>query len=492
MTHYRTNARLVGVLVLAASTLSGLGAVLPAKATATANAAATDDSIEDFIDSVMPASAVPGLAYAVVADGEITSVGARGVVKLGSDTPVTADTPFVIGSISKSFTALAVMQLVEAGKIGLDTELSHYLDEFAGKPAGAITIRQLLSHTSGFSTLQGNAGHSDAAGENDELARGVDQLAEVTPANDPDEKWEYSNANYEILGHVVEVVSGTDYRTYLATNILEPLGMDHSFVADGEIHESMATGHVPWFGTKLPVADNTTDRATAPQGGIIASANDVARYLSMMMNGEDDVLSADGKALMMRPASDVSPGYGLGWYVESDTGAVWHSGASPGVESLATLLPADTKAVIVLVNGGGGMGFGETDHLRIGISDMALGLDYYDGSESTRQALFLGLIVLPIFYLLSMVWAWLRRAKVRAKTRSGVSGLFSLWFPLLTTLAAAWVFLDLVPRLNGTPITHWVLFQPDVVLLFVASAVMGVIWAGFRLGVAYTGESGPA
>jgi len=138
------------------------------------------------------------------------------------------------------------------------------------------------------------------------------------------------------------------------------------------------------------------------------------------------------------------------------------------------------------------MGFGETDHLRIGISDMALGLDYYDGSESTRQALFLGLIVLPIFYLLSMVWAWLRRAKVRAKTRSGVSGLFSLWFPLLTTLAAAWVFLDLMPRLNGTPITHWVLFQPDVVLLFVASAVMGVIWAGFRLGVAYTGKSGPA
>ena len=118
-----------------------------------------EDSIEDFIDSEMPASGVPGLAYAVVADGEITSVGARGVVRIGGDSEVTPDTPFLTGSISKSFTALAVMQLVEAGEIDLDAEISQYLDGFSGRPAGAITIRQLLSHTSGFSTLQGNASH---------------------------------------------------------------------------------------------------------------------------------------------------------------------------------------------------------------------------------------------------------------------------------------------------------------------------------------------
>ena len=225
--------------------------------------------------------------------------------------------PFVTGSISKSFTALAVMQLVEAGKIDLDTEVSHYLDGFSGQPAGAITIRQLLSHTSGFSTLQGNASHTDSAGGKDELARRVDQLAEVTPAYEPDERWEYSNANYQILGRLIEVVSGQEFQAYVTTNILEPVGMEHSFVADGEIHESMATGHTPWFGTKRPLPDNTTDRGTAPQGGIIASANDLARYMQMMMNGEDDVLSAEGKALMMRPASETSPFYGFGWFVDS-------------------------------------------------------------------------------------------------------------------------------------------------------------------------------
>ena len=169
-------------------------------------------SIEDVIDGEMPASGVPGLAYAVVADGEIASVGARGFVRIGGDGRVTPDTPFLTGSISKSFTALAVMQLVEAGEVDLDAEVAQYLDGFSGRPAGAITIRQLLSHTSGFSTVQGNASHTDATSGTDELARQVDGLAEVNPAYEPGERWEYSNTNYEILGRVIEVVSGQEYQ----------------------------------------------------------------------------------------------------------------------------------------------------------------------------------------------------------------------------------------------------------------------------------------
>ena len=462
----------------------GLGAAL--------TAAAPEGSIEDFIDRAMPASGVPGLAYAVVADGDITTVGAHGVVRSGSQAEVTPDTPFVTGSISKSFTALAVMQLVEAGRIDLNTQLSAYLDGFSGRPAGAITIRQLLSHTSGFSTLQGNASHTDTTGAKDELARRVDQLAELTPAYEPDRRWEYSNTNYQILGRLIEVVSGQEFEAYVATNILEPIGMEHSFVADGEIHDSMATGHRPWFGTKRPLPDNTTDRGTAPQGGIVASANDLARYMRMMMNGEDDVLSAEGKALMMLPASDVSPSYGFGWFVDSSTGAVWHDGMSPGFETLATMVPAEKKAVVVLVNGGSGMGFGETGHLRVGISDRALGLDYdTEGSGWSNKALFIGAVTLPIIYVFSMIWAWVRRSTIRAK-RSGHFGLFSLWFPLLTTLFAAWVIFSLVPRLGGAPIGTIILFNPSFGWALFASAVAGVLWAVFRLGVAYTGRSRPA
>ena len=290
---------------------------------------------------------------------------------------------------------------------------------------------------------------------------------------------------------MVEVVSGQEFQAYVAQHILEPLGMEDSFVADGEVHEDMATGHLPWFGTKRPLPDRPTDRATAPQGGIVASASDLARYLQMMMNGEDDVLSAEGKALMMRPASAASPSYGFGWKLDPSTGAVWHDGSSPGVETLAMMVPAEKKAAVVLVNGGSGFGFGETGHLRVGIADRALGLDDVEGSGWSRKALFIGLVALPIIYLLSMVWAWLRRTKVRAKVSSGLPGLFSLWFPLLTTLAAAWVLLGLVPNLFGTPLGTLRLFAPDLVLALVATAVTGVLWSVFRLAVAYTGSSGP-
>lgn len=299
-------------------------------------------SIDDVLNREMPTSGVPGLAYAVVSDGEITS-GARGVVALGSSREVTPDTPFLTGSISKSFTALSVMQLVEAGRIQLDAGVSQYLEVFSdrGTPSD-ITVRQLLSHTSGYSTLQGNASHADNTGRKDELAQRVEQLAEVAPAHAAGE-WEYSNTNYQILGRVVEVVSGQEYQTYVAEHILEPLGMEHSFVADGEVHDSMASGHTPWFGTKRPIPVNRPARATAPQGGIVASAHDLARYLQMMINGQDDVLSAPGKELMMRPASPASPFYGLGWFVDSGDGTVWHSGASPGYETLATLIPTQNR-----------------------------------------------------------------------------------------------------------------------------------------------------
>ncbi len=447
-------------------------------------------AIDAVIDAEMPASGVPGLAYAVVADGEITSVGARGVVELGTDAEITPDTPFLTGSISKSFTALSVMQLAEAGEIRLDAPVSQYLAGFSGHVAGEISVRQLLSHTSGYSTLQGNASHTDVTGARDELAERVDQLAEVGPAHNPEEAWEYSNTNYQILGRIVEVVSGQAYQAYVADHVLEPIGMSNSFVADGEVHESMATGHRPWFGTKQPLPENTTHRATAPQGGVVASANDLARYLRIMMNGHDDVLSAAGKSEMMRPASAASPFYGLGWFVDPGNATAWHSGTSPGYETLATMIPSEKKGVVVLVNAGSGIGFGETTHLRNGITAAALGLDYDgEGARLSQKALFVSLVLLPLVYALSMIWAWRHRVAIRAK--AGPFGLFSLWFPVLTTLTAAWVLLRLVPHLFGTPLANIRLFQPDLGVALIAAAVTGVLWSVSRLAVAYTGPRGP-
>lgn len=468
-----------------AAVVFGLGAVVPAPASA--------DSIETFIDHEMPASRVPGLAYAVVADGEPTSGGARGVLRAGGNQEVTTDTPFLSGSISKSFTALAVMQLVEAGQVDLDAGLAQYLSDFSGQPAGVVTIRQLLSHTSGFSTLQGNTSIGDNSGGADELARRVEALAGVTPAYLPGQRWEYSNTNYEVLGRVIEVVSGQEYQAYIAEHILEPVGMHDSFVADGEVHPAMATGHTPWFWTTRALPENTTRRGTAPQGGVVASAADLGRYLQMMMNGRDDVLSAEGKSQMMRPAGGAATFYGFGWFVDTRDGTVWHSGSTPGVETLVTMVPSEQRGAVVLVNGGSGVGFGETTALRDGITALALGLDYEgEGSRWPQKALFLSLALLPVLYLVSILWAWRHSAAIRAKTRAGLPGLFSLWFPLFTTLVAAWVILLFVPNQMGAPISTIRLFQPDFGLVLIACAVTGVLWAVSRLVVAYTGRSRPA
>jgi len=192
----------------------------------------------------------------------------------------------------------------------------------------------------------------------------------------------------------------------------------------------------------------------------------------------------------MRPASAASPSYGFGWFVDPD-GSVWHTGLSPGFETLAWMLPAQEKGAVVLVNRVGGIGFAENTELRTGIAAMALGVDYIgEGSRWSQKALFIGLVLLPIVYLLSMIWAWRHRADIRAK--SGIAGQFSLWFPLLTTLAAAWVILVLVPSLFGAPLATVRLFQPDFALVLFATAVAGVLWAVFRLVVAYTGRSGRA
>jgi hypothetical protein len=141
-----------------------------------------------------------------------------------------------------------------------------------------------------------------------------------------------------------------------------------------------------------------------------------------------------------------------------------------------------------LVNATSGIGFGEATQLLRGIAARGVGLDYEgEGSRGSQKALFVALTLMPFGFLLSIVWAWLHRDGLRAK--SGAFGRFSLWFPLVTTLGMAWVFFWLVPRLFGLSIGTLRLFLPDLALAMTASAVTGVLWAVFRLGVAYSGRS---
>ena len=492
--HALVHARPAGPLVGALGCLLLIGLLVAGPAQGAAPSAVEPDEVRRAvgaaIDAELPGSGAPGVAWAVV-DGDEVVAGATGLTRAGGDEPVTEDTPFVLGSISKSITAVAVLQLVEAGRLDLEDPVGEHLDGFAGTAAGEVTLRQLLSHTSGWSTAQGNASHRDGAGGDDELATRVAALAGVEPEHQRGE-WEYSNTNYQLLGRVVEIAGEASYQDYVATRVLEPLGMTDSFVSDGEVHPGMATGHRPWFWTKRPMAEDLpTARFTAPQGGVVASARDLARYLRMMMNGRDDVISAEHKALMMRSAGPSSPYYGLGWVVDRDT--VWHTGTSPGGETQATMVPTLGRGVVVLVDAGSGTGFGETTRLREAVTAAGLGRAYVGpGRPWGRQLLFVSLTLLPVGYLFSMLWAWRHRDALRRKRVQGFAGRFSLWFPLLTTAVAAWVMLLLVPALYGSPIRNILLFTPDLGMVLVAGAVTGVAWAVLRLVLAHARGSRPA
>lgn len=442
---------------------------------------------DDFVDTQMEGSALPGVAWAVI-DGDNVTTGARGVVAEGGDAPVTGDTRFLLGSISKSFTALGIMQLAEAGTLDLDQPVSRYLGDFANKPAGPITLRQLLGHTSGYSTLQGNSAPADTEALPDAIARRAAWFAQQAPAHPPGTRWEYSNANYLILGRVIETVSGMRYPDYIAANIFEPLGMDRSYVSDGTAQGTLAQGHVPWFGSMRATEAKWSGLGSAPQGGIVSTASDLARYLRMMMNGRDDILSAAGKARMLEPAGDAAPGYGFGWMLDGAEGSAYHTGLSPGFETIAAMISAKKRGVVVLTNGGSGMGFAETTQLRYGLVARALDLPPPGNTgRGMRIANFLSLATGPIIFVLAMAWALMKRGSLRAK-RASAFGRFSLWFPLLATAGLAWACLFAIPNLFGVSLTTLALFQPDMTLLLKATAILGLVWAAVRLGIAYGGH----
>jgi len=444
------------------------------------------DSMSDFIETEMVAAKAPGLAYAVIEDGEVLSY-AYGAASKGSDTPMTVDTPFVIASISKSFTAMAIMKLVEDGKIDLDSSILTYLSAFKNQPTGIITVRQLLSHTSGYSTKQGNGTDIDRRQDKDALQRQVTRIAQWKPHHAPDTRWQYSNANYLILGALIEQVSGDDYAHYIQSKILDPIGMTNSFVGDGEVYQNMADGHQPWFWTKRRLAHKHTDRVTAPMGGVIATASDLGLYLSVMLNDEDDIITAKSKSIMMQPASELSSFYGFGWYIDASNKTVSHSGLSPGIETLATLSPEKKKGVVILMNSNSGMGFGVNAALFQGITAKTLDLDFNnDANYWGTKSLLLMFMGLPLIFILAMIRLVFRREGLYAK--SGISGAFSLWFPLLTTLALAWVCVYLIPTLFGVSLKSLYPYQPDFVIALIATAVTGVIWTLLRLGVFYCGR----
>ena len=240
-------------------------------------------AIDRYVRSEMEAQRIPGLALGIVHDGRIVHLQGFGDAD-SSGREVTPQTPFFIGSVTKSFTAMAVMQLSDAGRVDLDAPVQRYLPWWRVEDAGAsarVTVSDLLYQVSGLSKATGNAYATSGATQDDALEERVRALRSATLTAPVGSTWQYSNANYWTLGMIVQAVSGESYESYVQEHIFGPLEMDHSFTSKAEAEaQGLPDGHRYWYG--FPVAaDLPYDRGGLPAGGLASSAEDMAHYLSV-------------------------------------------------------------------------------------------------------------------------------------------------------------------------------------------------------------------
>lgn len=185
-------------------------------------------AIERFVQHEMAVQRIPGLALGIVEHGRTTYVRGFGEAD-DSGRSVTPQTPFVIGSLSKSFTALAVMQLVQEGKLELDAPVRRYLPWFRvadERASGQITVRHLLNQTGGLSTKTGRSFQGNGDPSDDALQTAVRKLSSAELTAPVGQKHQYSTINYSVLGLIVQTVTGRSYESYVQSNILDPLLCD--------------------------------------------------------------------------------------------------------------------------------------------------------------------------------------------------------------------------------------------------------------------------
>ena len=358
-------------------------------------------AIDGFVDKQMQKHRIPGISLVVFEDGEV--IYAKGYGAAGHGQPMTPDTPMIIGSTTKPFTAVSILQLVEQGLIDLDSPVSAYLPWFrVSNPvaSASITVRHLLNHTSGLSEL----GYNRVLSPDATLEQGVRDLQSARLTAPAGTRFQYFNPNYATLALIIETVSGQSYGDYVTEHIFEPLGMTNSH-ADREdaLKAGLAEGHSKLFG--FPVARRPIFRAHLLGAGyIVSTARDLSRFLIAIDNGGVSggarILSPDSVALMALPPAQV-PGtsYGMGWSAGTHRGEpIGGHGGSDEVYSCQTALLTDQHRGYALLMNEQHLidGMVASGQLQIGLRDLLIGRQPDEGGISMKL---IGIAILAVFLI---------------------------------------------------------------------------------------------
>jgi CubicO group peptidase (beta-lactamase class C family) len=309
--------------------------------------------VDRYVHKLAAADAFSGVVLIAVGDQPVL-VTAVGQASREFEVPNRPDTRFNLGSVTKTFTAVSVLQLAERGKLSLDDPLSKYLPDVPGaESADRITIRQLLTHTSGLGDHV-NAMARDpfrtryrTVGSMLELVRGV------PPMFEPGSRWRYSNSGYLVLGAVIEKASGRDYYDYVRENVFARAGMgDTDFDELDRVNHGRATGYTKEFRAGRPLfRNNQFDLFVrgGPEGGAYSTAHDLLRFARALRGGKLLSPRLVDEALSAKPGLG-SPGYGYGFEVEEGGRVVGHGGSFVGAQTKLDLFPTGDYTAVVLSN----------------------------------------------------------------------------------------------------------------------------------------------
>ncbi|GAA2858495.1 serine hydrolase domain-containing protein [Streptosporangium fragile] len=319
---------------------------------------------------------------------------------------MSADTPMAVASVSKSFTSLAVMQLVERGEIDLDRPVRGYLPEFtmADPRAAKITVRQLLNQTSGMADSTFREKSLPQPGT---LEGAVARLRTAELAAEPGTAFSYHNTNYQVAARLVEVVSGRPFRDYLHAHVFAPLGMRNSTTIDTDRDlPGSARGHLYILGQAVALPEPTGFGNGS--GGVLSTAHDMARWLIAQNNG---ILSPRSVKEMRTPSAQ-NDTYALGWSIrrtERGTPVVEHDGDLFTSTAGQLLMPRSGYGVAVMANTG--TAFADADALMDGVVAMIEG-----GTPQVPSRLSPYLVTDLLFTLLTLATIGLAvRGVVRAR-----------------------------------------------------------------------------
>jgi CubicO group peptidase (beta-lactamase class C family) len=315
--------------------------------------------ISQYADAFMHARDLPGLSVAVVAKGEALFTGAFGVKDITTGEPLTPDSLFHMASVSKPFSATALVQLLEKGEIDLEGRLVDCLPYFEMRDPRheKITLRQMLSHTSGMPDCE-DYEWGDPYDGDDALERYARSLADLELLFDPGTDYSYSNIAFEVLGCIIARVSGVTFEEYIDTHSFSPLRMTSSTFLRREVPVELSVKpHVRRFQNEVSEV-YPYNRAHAPSSTFHTNANEVVNWILVNLNrgrlGDAQILQPSSYDLLWKPQHkvDANRSVGLSWFLSSLHGyqVIGHSGGDVGFRSQLALIPEKSVGVALMTN----------------------------------------------------------------------------------------------------------------------------------------------